>query len=219
MLCSTKIFFSMIILLRPAADSFEQTLYIPWKASLSPHGLHKIPLLFASTCDSGLRIGLVLLLLLLLRRPPLLYHALEEYLRPCRFLLRLRREKDDCTKVVVVVVVVRYFSMVLQAAAAEAASGECFRDQSLKSLGPRILFLPALLLGKHYASQNAELRLSNTHRRGFSLGVPPSPLDRSRCSGSIWSGLRRPSTLWPSWISSVRWRGKSRGQRALFVYR
>lgn len=214
-MCSTKIFFSMVILLRPAADSFEQTLYTLWKASLSPRGLHKIPLLFASTFDSGLRIGLVLLLL----RPPLLYHALEEHSRPCRFLLRLRGRKDVCTKVVVVVVVVRYFSMALQTAAAEAASGESFRGQTLKSLGPGILFLPALLLSKHYASQNAELRLSNTHRRGFPLGVPPSPLARSRCSSSIWSGLRWPSTLWPSWISSVRWRGKSRGQRALSVYR
>lgn len=133
-MCSTKIFFSMVILLRPAADSFEQTLYTLWKASLSPRGLHKIPLLFASTFDSGLRIGLVLLL-----RPPLLYHALEEHSRPCRFLLRLRGRKDVCTKVVVVVVV-RYFSMALQAAAAEAASGESFRGQSLKSLGPGIFF-------------------------------------------------------------------------------
>lgn len=210
-MCSTKIFFSKVILLRLAADSFAQTLYNLWKASLSPLGLHKIPLLFASTCDSGLRIGLVLLL------RPLLYHALEEHSRPCRFLLRLRRGKDVCTKAVVVVV--RCFSMVLQAAAAEAASGEGFRGQRLESLGPRIPFLPALLLGKHCASQNAELRLSNTHRREFPLGVPPSPLARSRCSSSIWSGLRWPSTLWPSWISSVRWRGKSRGQRALFVYR
>lgn len=142
------------MLLRTAADSFLQTLYTPGKSSLSPHALHKTSLLFASTCDSGLRIGLVLL-------PPLLCHALEEHSRRCRLLSRLRRVKDVCTKVGVLV---PYFSMMLQAGAA-AASWECFEGQSFESLGPQIFLLAALLLGKRHARQNAEFQFSNNHYR------------------------------------------------------
>lgn len=142
------------MLLRTATDSFVQTLYTPGKSSLSPHGLNKTTLLFASTCDSGLRIGLVLL-------PSLLCHALEEHSRHCRFLLRLRREKDVYTKVGVLV---RYFSMTLQAAAA-AASWECFGAQSLESLRLQIFLLAALMLGKRHGRQHAELQFSNTHHR------------------------------------------------------
>lgn len=156
--CSSKSSFPPVILLRPAVDCFARTPHTPWKASLSPRGLHKTPLLFASTCDFGLRTGLVLLLL-----PPLLRHEHEEHSRPHRFLLRPRRGKDVCTKALFLV---RCCSVASQA-----------------------------------------------------VGVPPSPLARSRCSSSIWSGPRWPSTLRPSRIPSVRWRGKSRGQKVLFVSR
>ena len=94
-LSSANIFFSAVILLCLVADSFAQTLYTLCEASISPHGLHKILLLFASTCDSGLRIGVLF--------PPPLYYALEEHSRICRFSLWIRTGKDVCTNVVVLI--------------------------------------------------------------------------------------------------------------------